>query len=210
VTDGFFINLHKVLVIPVVLLLMLRFHNTSVEMWIYLALHGTYALLWLLKQTWYPDARFSVRRPIWQGVLFVFLPLAGYYIAPYLLASSHASLPPPLIAAAISLYTFGIFFHYVGDAQKYFTLRAKPQLIEDGLFSRTRNPNYFGEICIYLAFAILSAHLLPFFIVGAWTALFFIPGIRQKDKSLARYPDYASYKLRTSALIPRFWGRARA
>ena len=29
--------------------------------------------------------------------------------------------------------------------QKYFVLRAKKGLITDGLFSRSRNPNYLGE-----------------------------------------------------------------
>ncbi|MGA7804839.1 hypothetical protein [Bradyrhizobium sp.] len=141
-TDGFFINLHKVLVWPIVLGLMWWFQNTSIEMCVYLALHGTYALLWLLKQNWYPDARFNVRRPVWIGVVFVFLPLAGYYVAPYLVASRHSVLPAPALAAIISLYTIGVFLHYVSDAQKFYTLRAKPSLITDGLFSRVRNPNY--------------------------------------------------------------------
>ncbi|MGC2631221.1 MAG: DUF1295 domain-containing protein, partial [Rhodomicrobium sp.] len=196
-TDIFFINLHKVLVFPVVLGLMWWFDNVSIEMCIYLALHGTYSLLWLMKQSMYPDRRFKVRRPVWIGFLFVFLPLAGYYVAPYLIASRHVSLPAPAIAAIISLYTFGIFFHYVGDAQKYFTLRAGPALITDGLFSRVRNPNYMGEIMIYCAFAALSAHWLPFLIVAAWSAFFFIPGALAKDRSLSRYPAYSAYRART-------------
>lgn len=204
-TDGFFINLHKALVIPVVAFLMIWFRNGSVEMWVYLALHGSYGMLWLLKQRWYPDARFAIRRPVWIGVLFVFLPLAGYYAAPYLLASRHVALPPPLIAAAISLFVFGVFFHYVGDAQKYFTLRVRKGLITDGLFSRTRNPNYLGEIAIYTAFAILSAHWLPFVIVAVWCAAFFIPSLLAKDRSMARYPEHAAYKARTGALLPRLW-----
>lgn len=204
-TDNFSINLHKALVIPIVVALMWWFANTSVEMFIYLALHGTYSLLWLLKQAWYPDKRFEVVRPVWISILFVFLPLAGYYLAPYLLASGHVSLPAPLLAAIISLYVFGIFFHYVSDAQKFFTLRAGPALITDGLFSRTRNPNYLGEIMIYSAFAALSAHWVPFLIVAAWTSFFFVPGIRAKDASLSRYPGYAEYRARTWALLPKPW-----
>ena len=204
-TDGFWINLHKALVIPVVAILMWGFSNTSVEIWIYLALHGSYAMLWLLKQAWYPDARFAVRRPVWQGALFVFVPLAGYYVSPALLAARHVSLPAPMIAFVIALFTFGVFFHYVGDAQKFFTLRARPGLITDGLFSRTRNPNYLGEIMIYAAFAMLAAHWAPFVIVGVWSAAYFLPGVIKKDRSLARYPDYAAYKARSGALLPRVW-----
>ena len=133
-TDNLAINVHKALVAPVVLALMWWFKNFSTEMFVYLSLHGTYSMLWLMKQTWYPDKRFDVTRPPWISILFVFLPLAGYYLAPYLLASRHVSLPGPALAAIISLYIFGIFFHYVSDAQKYFTLRAGPALISDGLF----------------------------------------------------------------------------
>lgn len=201
-TDGFFINLHKALVIPVVLAFMWWFGNASVEMCLYLALHGTYSLLWLMKQHWYPDKRFSIRRPLWIGIVFVFLPLAGYYIAPYLLASHHVTLPAPVLAGIVSVFIFGMFFHYVSDAQKFYTLRSGSTLINDSLFSLTRNPNYFGEILIYSALAALSAHWMPFVIVAAWTALFFVPGIRAKDKSLARHPGYAEYKSRTSPLIP--------
>jgi hypothetical protein len=45
------INAHKILVTPIVLALMWHFHNWSAEAFVYLALHGTYSLLWLLKQT---------------------------------------------------------------------------------------------------------------------------------------------------------------
>lgn len=204
-SDGFFINLHKVLVWPVVLGLIWWFNNTSIEMCIYAALHGTYSLLWLMKQSFYPDRRFDARRPIWIGVLFVFLPLASYYVAPYLVASRHVSLPAPAIAAIIALYTLGVFFHYVSDAQKFYTLRAAPSLITDGLFSRVRNPNYLGEIMIYCAYAALSAHWLPFLIVAGWTAFFFIPGARAKDNSLSRYPEYVAYCKHSWALVPLVW-----
>ncbi|MGB9114260.1 DUF1295 domain-containing protein, partial [Bradyrhizobium sp.] len=157
----------------------------------------TYSLLWLMKQSMYPDRRFEIRRPVWIGFFFVFLPLAGYYIAPYLLASRHPSLPAPIIAGIVSIYIFGVYFHYVGDAQKYFTLRAGPALITDGLFSRVRNPNYLGEILIYCAFAALSAHWLPFVIVAAWSAFFFIPGARAKatpkDYRFRSVPSVRSY-----------------
>jgi steroid 5-alpha reductase family enzyme len=135
----------------------------------------------------------------------VFLPLAGYYIAPYLLISRHVRLEPAIIAVATSIYTIGIFLHFVGDAQKYYTLRLRPGLIDDGLFARTRNPNYLGEILIYTAFAGLSWHWLPFVVLGAWVFGFFLRNMLAKDKSLARHPGFAAYKARSGLLLPRFW-----
>ena len=114
-----YINIHKALVITLVLGMMWFYNNWSTEAFIYLSIHGTYSLLWLIKQSLYPDKRFDQKQPLVIGVLFIFLPLAGYYIAPYLLISRHLTLPPYLIGLVLFLYTLGVFLHYVSDAQKY-------------------------------------------------------------------------------------------
>ena len=202
-STGNFINAHKILVIPLVLWLMSYYGNWSTEAFVYLALHGTYSLLWLLKQTYFPDRRFAERLPLWIGVGFVFIPLAGYYLAPYLLISRHVTLPPYVFAIVLFLYITGIFFHYVSDAQKFYILRERKGLIEDGLFTRTRNPNYFGEILIYVSFAIMSMHWIPFVVLGAWVFGFFARNMLRKDRSLARHPGFAEYKSRTGLLFPR-------
>jgi protein-S-isoprenylcysteine O-methyltransferase Ste14 len=203
VTVNFSINAHKILVTPIVLGMMFYFHNFSAEAYVYLALHGTYSLLWLLKQTYYPDPRFSQKVPFWVGLLFIFLPLGGYYLAPYLLISRHVIWPPYLFAVVLVIYIIGIFFHYVSDAQKFYTLRERKGLIEDGLFSRTRNPNYLGEILIYFAYALMSLHWLPFVVLGAWVFGFFVRNMLKKDKSLSRYPEYVEYKRRSGLLFPK-------
>jgi protein-S-isoprenylcysteine O-methyltransferase Ste14 len=200
-----YINAHKVLVIPVVLGLMWVYNNWSIEAFIYLSLHGTYSLLWLLKEANYPDRRFDEKQPLWIGVLFIFLPLAGYYVAPYLLISRHIALPPYLIAIVLFLYSIGIFLHYVSDAQKYYTLKLKKGLIEEGLFGRTRNPNYLGEILIYVSYALMSLHWLPFLILAGWIFGFFVRNMLKKDQSLSRHPQFEEYRKRTGLLFPKLF-----
>jgi steroid 5-alpha reductase family enzyme len=200
---GTYINAHKALVIPVVLGLMWFYDNWTTEAFIYLSIHGTYSLLWLVKESTYPDRRFEERQPFWVGFLFIFLPLAGYYVAPYLLISRHVVLPPYLFGIVLSLFTTGIFLHYVSDAQKYYTLKLKKGLIEGGLFSRTRNPNYLGEILIYTSYALMSLHLLPFLILAGWVFGFFVRNMLRKDQSLSRHPEFAEYKKRTGLLFPK-------
>jgi protein-S-isoprenylcysteine O-methyltransferase Ste14 len=202
-TVGTLINIHKALVIPVVLGLMWGYGNWSTEAYVYLALHGTYSLLWLMKHSSYPDPRFAQKLPVWVGLLTVFLPLAGYYLTPYLLISRHVTLRSYVFAIVLFLYIIGIFFHYVSDAQKFFTLRERKGLIEDGLFTRTRNPNYLGEILIYLSYAIMSMHWIPFVVLGAWVFGFFVRNMLRKDKSLARHAGFAEYKSRTGLLFPK-------
>jgi protein-S-isoprenylcysteine O-methyltransferase Ste14 len=170
-----------------------------------LSLHGTYAILWLIKESLYPDRRFQDKQPVWIGILFIFLPLAGYYLAPYLLISRHIVLPPPITGLVLLLYILGIFLDYVVDAQKFHTLRLQRGLIEDGLFGRTRNPNYLGEILIYVAFAIMFWHWLPFLVLAGWVFGFFARNMWAKDRSMARHPGFASYKAGTGLLFPKLW-----
>lgn len=199
-----FINAHKILVIPVVLGLMWFYNNWSASAFIYLGLHGTYSLLWLIKHRLYPDNRFATPQPFLIGAFFIFLPLAGYYIAPFLLISRHIEVPPALIGLVLFLYIMGIFLHYVSDAQKYYTLRLRRGLIDDGLFARTRNPNYLGEILIYTAYATMAMHWLPFAVLAAWVFGFFVRNMLAKDKSLSRHPGFAAYRTRSGLLIPKF------
>jgi steroid 5-alpha reductase family enzyme len=202
-STGFFIDLHKALVIPVTVAAMVIFGNFSTVMWLYLAMHGTYSILWLIKGRTYPDRRFAEQVPIWIGILFVFLPLAGYYAAPILLAWLHPNVPGWAVALGVSIFTFGIFLHYVSDAQKYFTLRLHPGLIETGLFARTRNPNYLGEVMTYMGFAIIAWHWIPFVVNFAWIFGFFVRNMITKDRSMSRHPGFAAYKARTGLLFPR-------
>jgi len=200
------INAHKVLVIPVVVGLMAWYQNWSTEAFIYLALHGTYSLLWLTKHALFRDRRFEEEKPLAIAVFFIFLPLGGYYAAPYLLISRHVILPPPLVGLVLFLYIVGVFLHFVGDAQKFYVLQLRPGLIEDGLFGRTRNPNYLGEVLIYSAYALMAMHWLPWVVLAGWCT-FFVNNMRAKDRSLSRHPGWEAYKRRTGWLLPRLIGR---
>jgi protein-S-isoprenylcysteine O-methyltransferase Ste14 len=200
---GTYINAHKALVIPVVLGLMWFYQNWSTEAFVYLSIHGTYSVLWLVKQSLYPDRRFDEQQPVWVGVLFVFLPLAGYYVAPYLLISRHLILPPYLFGVVLPIYIIGVFLHYVSDAQKYYTLKLQKGLIEEGLFGRTRNPNYLGEILIYVSYALMSLHWLPFLILTGWVFGFFLRNMLKKDRSMSRHPRFEQYRRRTGLLFPK-------
>jgi len=100
----------------------------------------------------------------------------------------------------------GVFFHYAADMQKHAHMKLSPgNLITDGLMARCRNTNYFGELLIYLSFALLSRHWVPLAVLAAFMVIIWFPNMRRKDKSLSRYPEYAEYKKRSSLLIPFIW-----
>ena len=197
------INLQKAGTLPVVLLMMAWHDAWNATAWTYLALHGSYGLVWLLKEAVFPDPGW--RRPITlAGALNAWLfVLAPYWIAPWIITSQHVVQPPIVLGAAVFLYAIGVCLMVGADAQKYFVLRARPGLIEDGFFARTRNPNYLGEMLLYAAFALLAGHWLPWVVLAwVWSGVF-LPNMLRKDARMARHPGYAAYRARTGLLLPR-------
>lgn len=198
------INLHKGLTFVFVLSLMFIYDNFNIGAWVYLALHGTYGILWLLKDRIYPDKQWEQEISLPLGI-FTFFFICLYWVAPFILISSGKEPSPPLIAGAISLNILGVFLHYSSDAQKYYTLKYKSGLITEGFFARCRNTNYLGEIFIYLAFALLVEHWLPFLILGIFVGLIFIPNMLKKDQSLSRYGEFKEYQQNSGLIFP-IWG----
>jgi protein-S-isoprenylcysteine O-methyltransferase Ste14 len=198
------INLHKGLTFFFVLGLMFVYQNFTLGAWVYLALHGTYGFLWLLKDQLFPDKQWEQFVSIPQSI-FGFILVSLYWIAPFILISSGTVPPLPLVAVAISLNIFGVFLHFASDTQKYYTLKYQKGLITEGFFARCRNTNYLGEVLIYTAFAMLTQHWLPFLILGGFISTVFIPNMLKKDSSLSRYSEFDDYKNRSGLLFPKLF-----
>ena len=90
--------------------------------------------------------------------------------------------------------------------QKHVHLKLNPgHLIQDGLMAKCRNMNYFGEFLIYVSFAMLANHWIPFVILALFMAIIWLPNMMKKDKSLSRHKGYGEYKKRTSLFLPFIW-----
>jgi steroid 5-alpha reductase family enzyme len=198
------INLHKGSTAVLVLALMILYDNFSTGAWVYLALHGSYGFLWLLKDRIFPDRQWEENVSVGYGV-FAFAALALYWIAPWILITQHVNPTPLVIGVAVALNMFGVMLHYSSDAQKYYTLKYKPGLIKEGFFARCRNTNYLGELMIYCGFAMLSMSWMGFIGIAGFFAGAFIPNMLKKDKSLSRYEAFENYKRNSGLLFPRLW-----
>ncbi len=201
------VNVHKGLTGLLVFALMIVYDNWSTAAWVYLALHGSYGLLWLFKEQVFPDKQWARQVSVGYG-LTAFAGLALYWIAPYLLISQHREPAGWVIGLAVALNLWGAVLHFGSDAQKYFTLKYKPGLITEGFFARSRNTNYLGELMIYSGFAVLAVHWAAWIGVTAFFAVVFVPNMLRKDRSLSRHPGFADYKRRTGLMFPRLFGRA--
>jgi protein-S-isoprenylcysteine O-methyltransferase Ste14 len=197
------INLQKGGTLPFVLALMGWYDCWSATAWVYLGLHGSYGLIWLLKDRLFPDPGWE-KRITFGGALNAWLFVLGpYWIAPWLIVSQRIEQPPAVLGGAVLLYAVGVVLMTGADAQKFFVLRARPGLIVDGFFARTRNPNYLGEMMLYASFALLAGHWLPWLVLlWVWGGVF-LPNMLRKDRRMARHPEWATYRARTGRLLPR-------
>lgn len=169
---------------------------------IYLALHGTYGILWVVKSKVFPDKSWERTCSLWWG-LTIWAGLSLYWIAPWIITSSDVRAPAWLLAVAVSMYACGIFLHFAADMQKHVALALRPgQLVRRGLWSRMRNPNYFGELLIYLAFALLAMHWLPLLVLALFVLFYWTPNMLRKDRSLSRYDEFVEYRSRSWLFIP--------
>lgn len=208
------IDLHKAATGPFVLALMLMYGNYTTPAWVYLALHGSYGVVWVLKDVAIPDERWrrAVSVPAAMAAL-AFLSL--YWVAPVILVAGPPGggwTPAPVwgLALAAAVHTVGVALMVSADAQKYEALSAgraldpeNPGLITDGLYSRIRHPNYLGEMLVYGSYALIVDHWLPWVILAVVWGLYFFPNMLAMEESLGRYPGYGEWRRRTGFLLPR-------
>ena len=168
----------------------------------YLAMHGTYGWMWVMKSRLFPDKQWEQRTSPWFGV-FAWVGLAFYWIPGWMICSHSLQAPAWLSAMCISLYTLGVFFHFTSDMQKHMSLELKPAtLITDKFFGLARNINYFGELLIYGSMATLAMRWIAYLPMLAFLLYYWIPNMIRKEKSLVRYPTFNTYKQKVKLFFP--------
>jgi len=200
----YYIDSHKGATFIYILSLMYIYQNTfNINLYIYLALHGSYGILWILKSKLFPDKQWESKCSIWYGLL-IWFGLSLYWIAPYLIITQNIQPPNWYIAMCISMYIFGVFFHFTSDMQKFIQLKYHPNnLITDVMF--IRNVNYLGELLIYLGFSLLAMHWAPIIALISFIIIIWIPNMFKKDKSLSKYENFEDYKKNTNIFFPFIW-----
>ena len=115
------------------------------------------------------------------------------------------------------VWILGFGFEVVADSQKgRFNAdpKNKGKFIQTGLWSRSRHPNYFGEIVLWLGVAIIALPVLqgwqwvamisPIFVTLLLTRVSGVPLLEKKsDAKWGGQKDYEEYKKNTPVLIPK-------
>ena len=201
-----FIDIHKGATFFAVILLIWYYQQfDNYTAWVYLAIHGSYGIMWVAKSFIFPDKTWETDCSIWYG-FYMWFGLTLYWISPYLIMSQSISNSPLYLGFIILLFIIGSFLHFSADMQKFIQLQTAPnKLISNGLMSRCRNINYFGELLIYLSFALMSKHWIPFLVLFLFILIIWLPNMFKKDRSLSKYPEFEDYKKRSYFFIPFIW-----
>jgi protein-S-isoprenylcysteine O-methyltransferase Ste14 len=193
-------------------LLMLWYGNYSPAAWVYLALHGSYGLVWILKDLTFPDPNWQKRITLGGGFMAFASVLGWYWVFGWLLISGVSQPVYPLPDAAwfalcITVHTLGCVIMIAADAQKHYTLQHQRGLITTGMFRHVRHPNYLGEMMIYGSYALMVWHWLPPIVLAwVWGGVFTVNMV-MKEASMSRYPEWAAYRARTGWLLPKVFVR---
>ena len=168
------------------------------------------------------DDRFDELKPSFIRFLNVWT-IQGLWVtftmAAALIAITSSNHKPLDIFAIIGLvvWIIGFSIEVAADAQKS-RFNANPEnkgkFINTGLWSRSRHPNYFGEIVLWIGVAIIAVPVLkgwqwiaiisPIFVTLLLTRVSGIPLLEKKaDQKWGGQEDYEEYKKNTPVLIPR-------
>lgn len=196
------INFQKGATFFYVLFLMYYFNNFSLTSYLYLALHGTYGFLWLLKDRIFPDKSLERKITIFSTIICILFVLAPYWISPFLIIKNNVTISNFKLALCISLHTFGCVTMMASDTQKFFVLKERKGLITNGWFRRIRNPKYLGEMMIYFTYALVGTSYIPYLILSfIWSVLFY-PNMVMKDERILKKKEGYKYIEKTSMLNP--------
>ncbi|MBK3578632.1 DUF1295 domain-containing protein [Streptomyces sp. MBT65] len=120
--------------------------------------------------------------------------------------------PSALAWAGTAVWALGVGFEAVGDAQLA-RFRADPgnrgRIMDRGLWSWTRHPNYFGDFCVWWGLFLLTCDSSAAAAVSVVSPLVMSllltkgSGQRLLERHMADRPGYAEYRARTSGFFPR-------
>ena len=201
------INFQKAGTFVLVAALMWYYQNFSTAAYLYLALHGSYGFVWLIKDLSFPDTGWQKKVTIGGGLVAFFGVLFWYWVIAWLLIKQPDIPAYPMSDAAwfalcAAMCILGCVIMIAADAQKYYTLKYQKCLIDTGIHRYIRHPNYLGEIMIYASFGLLAWHWLAAVILVAVWSLIFVPNMVAKEQSLSRHPGWSEYKKRSGWILP--------
>jgi steroid 5-alpha reductase family enzyme len=168
------------------------------------------------------DGRFDELKPNFLRFLIVWT-LQGLWVtftlaAALVIFTTTVKKPLGFVAViGILIWVIGFLIEVIADAQKS-KWRANPEnrgkFINIGLWSKSRHPNYFGEILLWIGIAVIAFPIMetwqyfslisPVFVYFLLTRVSGIPLLEKRsDEKWGGKDEYEEYKKNTPVLIPK-------
>jgi protein-S-isoprenylcysteine O-methyltransferase Ste14 len=138
---------------------------------------------------------FGIFMVIWIGDSFIWKYSANL--------SSAVPLFPKIIISGVILH-YALYLAITGLKQVFGTVREKPTIIKEGVFSLVRHPVYVSAILLYLGLTVMTMSLLSAgFLLIIISFYYYI--CRYEEKILTHYfgLEYVQYKKEVGMLLPK-------
>lgn len=120
----------------------------------------------------------------------------------------------PLLLTGFFVFAYGLVFEAVGDYQKS-VFKSNPansgKILQSGLWSVTRHPNYFGEAVLWWGIWIMTIGLPWLFVAIALISpitinylLRFVSGVPMTEEKYEGDPAFEEYKSKVPPFIPKW------
>ena len=157
----------------------------------------------------------------WTGqAMWVSFTCIAVYVA---MISNEPNTLSPISLIGVFIWIAGFIIEVIADGQKRNfrkDLNNKGRYISTGLWSRSRHPNYFGEITLWTGVSLIAltslngigyvALISPFFVYALLSKGSGIPLLeRSADKRWGDELDYKEYKKNTPVLFPKLFNNIK-
>ncbi|MCL3817765.1 DUF1295 domain-containing protein [Aeromicrobium wangtongii] len=130
--------------------------------------------------------------------------------APLMVGPNNDRMSVPLAVLGILVWAVGLFFETVGDAQLK-AYKSDPanrgKIMDTGLWSLTRHPNYFGDACVWWGIGLVGAGSWPGLVALVGPAIMTyslvnVTGAKLNELGQRKKPGWDDYVRRTSYFVP--------
>jgi len=148
--------------------------------------------------------------------MWVFVCSSAAFVA---MASSTGVVINGVFIIGLVMFIFGFVVEVIADNQKT-AFRSIPEnkdlFISEGLWARSRHPNYFGEITLWTGITVMGIstfegmnYLALFSPIFSYLLLNYVSGVRMLEyrgqKKWGHLDDYQNYQNNTPKIIPKFY-----
>ncbi len=202
------INVAKIVTILCLITLALIYGINDYRQVIYLCLHISYCLWWLLEQWLFPQRRqqlFTEKVGILTFIVVLLFVGVFYSLPGYFAFTNSNPVAYLTVAIALPLYIFGSLINTGADVQKMVAKSMGNGLVQDGIWRSVRHINYLGDLMRYTSFSVIAGSLWAFLLPGVITLLY-LQRISQKEQAMAaKYTEFTTYQQNSSRLLPWIW-----